>query len=54
MQTLNKVKPVHSPHKNGYDPQTGEWTWGYLRLDVRRVLSTLQNQLSTDDGLAHS
>jgi len=24
-------------------PQTGEWTWGYLRLDVRRVLSTLHN-----------
>jgi hypothetical protein len=22
-------------------PQTGEWTWGYLRLDTRRVLSTL-------------
>jgi len=22
-------------------PQTGEWTWGYLRLDVRRVLATL-------------
>ena len=26
-------------------PKTGEWTWGYLRLDVRRVLSTLHNQL---------
>jgi hypothetical protein len=24
-------------------PKTGEWTWGYLRLDVRRVLSTLHN-----------
>ena len=24
-------------------PQTGEWTWGYLRLDTRRVLSTLHN-----------
>ncbi len=35
-------------------PQTGAWTWGYLRLDVRRVLSTLHNQLSTHDGLAHS
>ena len=22
-------------------PRTGEWTWGYLRLDARRVLSTL-------------
>jgi hypothetical protein len=22
-------------------PKTGEWTWGYLRLDTRRVLSTL-------------
>ena len=24
-------------------PRTGEWTWGYLGLDVRRVLSTLHN-----------
>jgi len=24
-------------------PDTGEWTWGYLRLEVRRVLSTLHN-----------
>jgi hypothetical protein len=24
-------------------PRTKEWTWGYLRLDVRRVLSTLHN-----------
>ena len=24
-------------------PQTGEWTWGYLRLDMRRVLSALHN-----------
>jgi hypothetical protein len=24
-------------------PKTGEWTWGYLRLDTRRVLSTLHN-----------
>ena len=23
-------------------PKTKEWTWGYLRLDVRRVLSALQ------------
>ncbi len=22
-------------------PKTGEWTWGYLRLDMRRVLATL-------------
>jgi hypothetical protein len=24
-------------------PDTGEWTWGYLRLDTRRVLSALHN-----------
>jgi len=24
-------------------PQTGKWTWGYLRLDTRRVLSTLHH-----------
>ena len=24
-------------------PRPKEWTWGYLRLDVRRVLSTLHN-----------
>jgi hypothetical protein len=24
-------------------PQTGEWTWGYLRFDMRRVLSALHN-----------
>jgi hypothetical protein len=22
-------------------PETGEWTWGYLRIDTRRVLSAL-------------
>lgn len=28
--------------RGDYHPKTREWTWGYLRLDVRRVLSTLQ------------
>lgn len=35
-------------------PKTKEWTWGFQRLDTRRVLSTLHHQLSTDNGLAHS
>jgi len=29
--------------RGDYHPKTQEWTWGYLRLDVRRVLSTLHN-----------
>lgn len=29
--------------RGDYHPKTKEWTWGYLRLDVRRVLSTLHN-----------
>jgi hypothetical protein len=24
-------------------PRTGHWTWGYLRMDTRRVLSALHN-----------
>ena len=40
--------------RGDYHPKTQEWTWGYLRLDVRRVLSTLHHQLSTHDALAHS
>jgi len=40
--------------RGDYHPKTQEWTWGYLRLDVRRVLSTLHNQLSPDNGLVHS
>jgi len=40
--------------RGDYHPKNQEWTWGYLRLDVRRVLSTLHNQLSPDNGLAHS
>jgi hypothetical protein len=32
-------------------PKTGEWTWGYLRLDTRRVLSALHNAtLDAGDG----
>lgn len=29
--------------RGDYHPKTQEWTWGYLRLDTRRVLSTLHN-----------
>jgi len=29
--------------RGDYHPQTKEWTWGYLRLDTRRVLSALHN-----------
>ena len=29
--------------RGDYHPKTGEWTWGYLRLDTRRVLSALHN-----------
>jgi hypothetical protein len=29
--------------RGDYHPRTKEWTWGFLRLDVRRVLSTLHN-----------
>lgn len=28
--------------RGDYHPKTGQWTWGFLRLDTRRVLSTLQ------------
>jgi hypothetical protein len=27
--------------RGDYHPKTREWTWGYLRLDTRRVLSAL-------------
>ena len=27
--------------RGDYHPKTGQWTWGFLRLDMRRVLSTL-------------
>ncbi len=29
--------------RGDYHPRTKEWTWGFLRLDTRRVLSTLHN-----------
>jgi hypothetical protein len=37
--------------RGDYPSPTAHWTWGYLRLDVRRVLSTLHNAtLDAGDG----